>query len=185
MKRAVFFDRDGTLNEEKDYLASPEGLTMLDGAVDAVKTVNAAALMAVVITNQSGVGRGYFGHDDVEAVNGRLRALVGEGGGTIDGVYYCPHLPDAGCPCRKPATGLIREASGDLGIDPTRSYVVGDKASDIEMARACGAKGVLVLTGYGKEQRELLTAPPDYIARDVLKAARWIVEDVKSGNEEA
>ena len=179
MKRAVFFDRDGTLNEEREYLASPEGLTMLGGAVDAVKIVNKAALMAVVITNQSGVGRGYFGRGDVEAVNGRLRALVGEGGGRIDGVYYCPHRPDEGCECRKPATGLIRQASGDLGIDPTRSYVVGDKVADIEMAWACGAKGVLVLTGYGKEQRGLLKAPPDFIASDVLKAAQWIVEDMK------
>ncbi|MFQ5586700.1 MAG: D-glycero-alpha-D-manno-heptose-1,7-bisphosphate 7-phosphatase [Thermodesulfobacteriota bacterium] len=178
MRRAVFFDRDGTLNEEREYLSSPEGLVVLEGAIKAVKIINDAALMTVIISNQSGVGRGYFRSEDVDAVNDRLSEIMEEGGGRIDAFYYCPHRPEEGCECRKPGTGLVERASRDLAIDPTRSYVIGDKASDMEMARRCGARGVLVLTGYGKEERERLSSPPDFVAGDVLEAVEWIVGDI-------
>jgi len=181
MKRAVFLDRDGTINVEREYLSSPDGLLLIDGAAKAVRTINEAGLLAVVITNQSGIGRGYFTVEAVDAIHRRLSEMVGEGGGRFDAFYHCPHLPDEGCGCRKPATGLIERAAKELGIDPSKSYVIGDKAIDVEVARRCGAKGLLVLTGYGAEQQGWIEPPPDFIAHDLLAAAEWIVEDARMG----
>ncbi|MFQ5329675.1 MAG: D-glycero-beta-D-manno-heptose 1,7-bisphosphate 7-phosphatase [Thermodesulfobacteriota bacterium] len=184
MKRAVFLDRDGTINVEREYLSSPDGLVLIDGAAEAVRMINEAGLLAVVITNQSGIGRGYFTEEAVDAIHRRLSEIVGKGGGHIDAFYHCPHHPDEGCRCRKPATGLIERAAEELGIDPANSYVVGDKAIDVELARKCSAKGVLVLTGYGTEQQGWIEPPPDFIAQDLLAAAEWIVEDVERGMAE-
>jgi histidinol-phosphate phosphatase family protein len=181
MKRAVFLDRDGTINEEREYLSSPDGLVLINGAVKAIRMINEAGLLAVVITNQSGIGRGYFTEEAVDAVHRRLSEMVGEGGGRFDAFYHCPHHPEEGCGCRKPATGLIERAAEDLGIDPSNSYVIGDKAIDIELATRCGAQGVLVLTGYGSEQQGWIEPPPDFIAHDILAAAEWIAGDIKSG----
>lgn len=190
MNIAVFIDRDGTINEEIGYLKDPCDLNILPGAVDAVKLINERRIKAVVITNQSGVARGYFSEELVEKVHLKLQELLREKGAYLDGIYYCPHHPEFGppeyrkkCNCRKPAPGMLEMASRELKIDIPHSYVVGDKVSDVDLAYRVGAKGVLVLTGYGKDEMESLNRRskrrPHYIARDILAAVNWILFDLQ------
>lgn len=181
-ERAVFFDRDGTINEDPGYLDDPARVALLPGAADAIGTLNRHGIKAVVVTNQSGVGRGFFTEETARAINERIEEKLNENGARLDGIYYCPHRPDQRCGCRKPAIGLVLLAAVEHGIDLERSYVVGDKGSDIELATNINAKGVLVLTGYGVEQRSTLSVPPDFVARDIRDAVNWIVEDLKSGS---
>ena len=177
-QRAVFLDRDGTLNKDTGYIGSPDGFTLLYGAGGAVKRLNKAGLRVVVITNQSGIGRGFFDEAALNAVNARLTELLTLEGALLDGIYYCPHLPDKRCSCRKPETGLILKAAGELGLNLARSFVVGDKASDIELGQRVGASSVLVLTGAGKEEQGNINAEkgPDYVAKDLPEAASWIID---------
>lgn len=178
--RAVFLDRDGTINEDVGYLAKPDDLRMIDGAAISIKRLNDAGVKVIVISNQSGVGRGYFSGDDVEAVNGRLVELLAAEGARLDGVYYCAHRPDEGCGCRKPGTGLPDKAAAEHGIDNSMSYVVGDKASDMGLAEKIGAKGVMVMTGNGPEEVKKLAGKPDFVARDIGEAVEWIMEEMKA-----
>ena len=184
---AVFIDRDGTLNEEVGYLDSLDKLEIFPQAFAAIEEINKSGMKAVVITNQSGVARGYFPEEFVTEVHVRFQEILGEKGVHIDAFYYCPHHPTAGtahytkqCDCRKPESGMFLQAIRDLNIDPGLSYVVGDKMNDIEAAVRIGAKGVLVRTGYGmEEEREIssLKIRPAYIADDILEAVRWIMQD--------
>lgn len=178
---AVFLDRDGTINEDRGYIDSPESLIIIDGAASAVKRLNAKGFKVIVITNQSGVGRGYFTEDAADAVNKRLEEILKKDGAHLDGIYYCPHHPDDNCECRKPKTGLIERAKMDFPIDLKKSYVIGDKVSDIEIARGIGGKGVLVLTGMGKDEQKKLNHKPHYIAHDLKDAVEWIIEDRGNG----
>ncbi|MFH2012913.1 MAG: HAD family hydrolase [Pseudomonadota bacterium] len=190
MNIAVFMDRDGTINEEQGYLSDPSGLEILPGAVDAIRLINEKQIKAVVITNQSGVARGYFSEKIIERIHLRLRELLEEKGAYLDGIYYCPHHPEVGsseyhknCNCRKPDIGMLQQASAELGIDLSDSYIVGDKLTDIEPAYKVGAKGILVLTGYGKEELGSLNKStdrqPHYIAGDLLEAVNWILADIQ------
>ena len=192
MKTAVFADRDGTLCEERGYLSDPDGVALLPGAARGVAMLNRAGVAVVVVSNQSGVARGMFGEVQVRAVNARLVELLAEQGARVDGVYYCPHHPRHGAPpyrrecgCRKPAPGMARKAAADLGLDLARCFTVGDKASDVLLARNAGCRaGVLVLTGYGAEQQQALEAAgraADYTAGDFLSAARWILCELDPG----
>ncbi len=183
---AVFIDRDGTICEEVDYLDDLSKLRLIDGSAEAIRIINHSGMKAVVITNQSGVGRGLFTEEFVDRVHEKLRKILERKGAFLDGIYYCPHLPDAGCLCRKPEQGMLRKASEDMGIDFTKSYMVGDKAIDIEFARRAGAKGVMVRTGYGEEElnkftvhSSQFTVKPDYVADNLLDAVRWILIDKK------
>lgn len=178
-KRAAFFDRDGTINEDVGYLAKPDDLRMIDGAATSIRRLNDAGVKVIVISNQSGVGRGYFTGDDVEAVNGRLVELLADEGARLDGVYCCVHRPDEDCGCRKPRTGLTDKAAVEHGIDNALSYVVGDKASDMGLAEKIGAKGVMVMTGNGPEEFKKLAGKPDFVAKDITDAVDWIIEDMK------
>jgi HAD superfamily hydrolase (TIGR01662 family) len=126
-----------------------------------------------VVSNQSGVGRGYFPASTVEEIDGRLRSLLEKEGAFLDGSYFCPHLPDAGCACRKPEPGMLQRAAEELRIDLSNSYLAGDKAADTEAIRRVGGKGILVLTGHGREaQGEALS---DFVAQDLLEAVYWIL----------
>lgn len=183
---AVFLDRDGTINEEVGYLDSLDKLHIFPGAFDAVRMINEAGMKVVVVTNQSGVARGLFDEPFVEMVHGRISRLFQEKGSCIDRFYYCPHHPTEGdgpyrvvCDCRKPKPGMLLKASAELDIDLSASYVVGDTTRDIELARRCGATGILVRTGYGKDMA-VSEIQPAYVADDILDAARWIVEDTES-----
>jgi len=152
---AAFLDRDGTLIVEHGFLSDPAGVEPLPGAVEAVKTLNDLGFLVIGITNQSGVARGYFGEDVVRAVNLRVIEVFAARGARVNRIYYCPHYPIPGshaCECRKPARGMIDRAAADLGLDPARSFVVGDKWLDVNLGHAVGARSILVRTGWGSEQ---------------------------------
>jgi D-glycero-D-manno-heptose 1,7-bisphosphate phosphatase len=186
-ERAVFLDRDGTINEEVGYLDSLAKLKLFHQSFAAIKKINKSGMKAVVITNQSGVARGYFSDDFVSEVHLYIQKILGKKGVHIDAFYHCPHHPSEGregyrktCNCRKPETGLLLQAATDMNIDIGRSYMVGDTNKDIETAMKVGAKSVLVRTGYGRETEEKLLHSgiiPDYIADDILDAVSWIMKD--------
>jgi D-glycero-D-manno-heptose 1,7-bisphosphate phosphatase len=180
--RAVFMDRDGTLNEEVGYLSRMEQLRIYPQAYEAIRLINAAGLKAVVVTNQSGIARGYFTEDFVRSVHDRINELLGAEGARIDGFYVCPHHPVYGngiykqhCQCRKPEPGLLLQAADEMNIDLTRSYMIGDMLKDIEAGKKTGAKSILVKTGYGSNI--VRTDMPAYIAEDILDAVQWIMKD--------
>lgn len=177
-RAVVLLDRDGTINVDRGYLSDPSDVVLIEGAAEALKRLNDRGIKAVVVSNQSGVGRGYFTDRDVSAVNGRLSALLGERGARLDGIYYCPHRPDEECGCRKPKDGLFMKAAKEQGIDSGPLYVVGDKASDAGLARNIGAKSVLVLTGCGPEELKKLQSPPDFVASGISEAIDWIINDI-------
>jgi D-glycero-D-manno-heptose 1,7-bisphosphate phosphatase len=174
-RRYVVLDRDGTLNVEKHFLADPAELELLPGVIQGLTLLQRHGFGLVVVSNQSGIGRGIIDRDVVEVIHLRLRELLQREGIAIDGIYYCPHSPQQNCACRKPSPAMIYQAAKDLGFDPSRSIVVGDKSSDIEMGRRVNAVTVLVRTGYGK-QAEFVGDKPDFIADDLEEAATLIVE---------
>jgi D-glycero-D-manno-heptose 1,7-bisphosphate phosphatase len=183
---AVFLDRDGTLNEEVGHVNCLERFVLLPHVGQAIRLLNEHGIKAVVITNQSGVARGYFPESLIHQIHQKMQDLLKREGAHLDGIYYCPHHPDAGippyrqkCRCRKPATGLVEDAVKELDIDCSRSYVIGDRGVDIEFAPQIGAKGILVLTGYGKGEWENFgnqwKVRPDHIAADLYEAVQWIL----------
>ena len=184
MRAAVFLDRDGTINEDVGHLDRLERLTLFPFSIDAVRLLNQAGFPVVVVTNQGGVAAGLVAESFVHDVHEVLRRRFEEGGATIERFYHCPHDPHAvveayrrDCDCRKPEPGMIRQAAADLGLDPTRSYVVGDKWSDVALARSVGAIGILVETGYGATQVERPDRPRDAIVTaDLLAATVRILE---------
>jgi len=180
--RAVFVDRDGTLNEEVGYLSRMDQLKIFPRAVEAIRLVNARGMKAVVISNQSGIARGYFTEDFVRSVHDRINQLLGAEGARIDGFYVCPHHPVHGsgiykrdCDCRKPKPGLLLQAAAEMNIDLARSYMIGDMLKDIEAGKKAGARGILVKTGYGSNI--VRTDMPAYIAEDILDAVKWILRE--------
>jgi D-glycero-D-manno-heptose 1,7-bisphosphate phosphatase len=185
---AVFFDRDGTLTEEVGYVNHPDRLSLIPGAAEAVALLNRAGVPAILATNQAGVARGYFTEEMVIRVLDRLEELLGRLGARLDALYYCPHHPTVGpepyrtsCDCRKPKPGMLLRGAEAFGLDLARCYVVGDKISDVGFARTAGAKGVLVLTGYGRGerdfQRDQWKVTPDFVAEDASEAVRWILRE--------
>ena len=190
--RAIFLDRDGTINREGGYLSETEELSLEPAAAEGLGILRQAGFLLVVVSNQSGVARGYFPEDAVRRFNEALsRALEAEGV-RIDRYYFCPHYPGGVvpgyslvCECRKPKPGLLLQAAQEADLALSRSYSVGDAARDLEAGRAAGTKTVLVLTGYGQQaanevrQRGLA----DHVAEDLADAARWIVADAASGGK--
>jgi D-glycero-D-manno-heptose 1,7-bisphosphate phosphatase len=183
---AVFIDRDGTLTEEVGYVNHPRRLRLLPRSAEAVRRLNAAGVAAVVVSNQAGVARGYFTEDVLHATNAELVAQLKGAGAHLDGVYVCPHHPTEGqppyrtdCDCRKPKPGLLMRAAADLGLDLAASTIVGDRASDLAVAPAVGARRVLVLTGYGlgewEYHRHRFPVMPDHVAEDLLEAVEWVL----------
>ncbi|OGP94868.1 MAG: hypothetical protein A2Z19_06570 [Deltaproteobacteria bacterium RBG_16_54_18] len=174
--RGVFLDRDGTIIEEKGYLNDPEAIELIPGVAQAIRLFNYLGLKVLVVSNQSGVARGYFTDATVEEVNGKLEALLAHEGARLDGIYYCPHHPADNCVCRKPEPGMLLQGADELNIDLPHSYLVGDKGADIGAAHRVGGKGILVLTGYGTEELGGCQGdPPDFVARDLLEAAYWVL----------
>ena len=186
LRSAVFLDRDGTLNREVDHLSHPEQLVLHEGAAEAVRRINRAGKLVVVVTNQPVVARGDVSSDGLKRIHARLEALLGEGGAYLDRIYVCPHHPDKGfpgevrelkvdCACRKPKTGLIDAACRDLQIRRTSSWLVGDSAADIEAGQQACMRTVLVCTGHaGRDAKRPLR--PDYVVPDLASAASWILE---------
>lgn len=188
---AVFLDRDGTINEEVGYLDSMDKLKLFANAAEAIRLINKSGMKAVVITNQSGIARGYFTEEFVRKVHASIQKTLREKGAFIDAFYYCPHHHTEGigtyrqtCTCRKPEAGMLTTASDEMNIDLARSYAVGDMLKDIQAAGKVGAKGILVKTGYGVNtiEKDLLSESagnmqPHYIAEDILDAVKWIMND--------
>lgn len=189
-RRAVFLDRDGTLIEEAGYLDRLERLVVFPWSIDAVRLLNRAGLSVVVVTNQAGVARGLFDAAFVEETHRVLDRKLSAAEARVDRYCYCPHLPDASveayrmtCECRKPKPGMIRTAARDLDIDVARSFVVGDRWIDMEMAQAVGATGILVETGYGKTEaaRRSNTVATAAIVANLIEATGWILQHMDQG----
>jgi D,D-heptose 1,7-bisphosphate phosphatase len=173
MNKAVFLDRDGTIIVDKGYLSDPEGVELIPGAIDGLKMLSEADFLLVVVSNQSGVERGYFGAGDVEKVDARFKSILSDNGVNLAGTYYCIHGDDETCSCRKPEPMLALLAADEHDIDVGGSFVVGDKTSDVMLAKNLGCRSVLVMTGMaGSDGR--FDADPDSMAADLLEAARVI-----------
>ncbi len=175
----VALDRDGTLIEERPYLSDPAQVRLLPGTAAGLRALRDAGLRLAVVTNQSGVGRGFFGLDAVSRVNEQMLALLADEGATIDEIYVCPHTPDERCSCRKPGTLMLEMAAQRFSAAPAQGFVVGDKLCDIEMGRRAGASTFLVRTGWGEETAAQPQARPDYLAADLLDAARVMLAQRK------
>lgn len=180
MKRpVVFLDRDGTINEEVGYLNHLSRFRLIPRAAEGIRLLKEAGFAVVVVTNQSGIARGFFPASLVEEVHALMREKLAEEGAHLDGIYFCPHHPEEGCPCRKPKPGLVEQAARDLDLDLNRAFVVGDRYTDLLLARNIGARGVLVLTGYGRGELTYylpkLGLKPDLVAEDLFEAARKIL----------
>jgi D-glycero-D-manno-heptose 1,7-bisphosphate phosphatase len=187
MNRAVFLDRDGTINVEVGYLRELDKLQLISGL--AIKRLNEAGLKVVLVTNQSGVARGYFTESFVQETHDRLEQMLQEEDAHLDGIYYCPHHPTEGashftmaCECRKPGTGLIDRAARDLDIAVKDSYVVGDKWSDVELGQRAQARTVLVMSGFTPDgpgnTRPPRVKDPDFTAHSLVEAADWIIQQI-------
>ncbi len=178
---ALFLDRDGTLVVEVGYLANPDDIELLTGVAASLRTLRAAGYTLVVVSNQSGVGRGLFPLSRVYEAMAELRRKLRAQGVELDAIYFCPHRPDAGCACRKPGTMLLEQAARNLRVSLRESIMVGDKRLDAETGRRAGAQGVLVRTGYGRdeEQRDADDSgwpTPAHIANDLAAAVPWLVD---------
>ena len=188
-QRAIFLDRDGTMNVSKGFISNADDLELIPGTIEAIKAINKSGALAIVITNQPVIARGECSFDELHNIHNKLKTLLGEKGAFVDDIFYCPHHPDKGfegevpelkfdCDCRKPKTGMIDEAVKKYNIDLSKSYMVGDSTMDLELARNAGVKSVLVDTGFagndGKYDRSC-----DIEARDLLDAVENIIKDMK------
>ena len=188
-QRAIFLDRDGTMNVSKGFISNADELELIPGTIEAVKAINKSGALAIVITNQPVIARGECSFDELHNIHNKLKTLLGEKGAFVDDIFYCPHHPDKGfegevpelkfdCECRKPKTGMIDEAVDKYNIDLSKSYMVGDSTMDLELARNAGVKSVLVDTGFagndGKYDRSC-----DIEAKDLLDAVEKIIKDMK------
>lgn len=188
-QRAIFLDRDGTMNVSKGFISNAEDLELIPGTIEAIKAINKSGALAIVITNQPVIARGECSFEELHNIHNKLKTLLGEKGAFVDDIFYCPHHPDKGfegevpelkfdCECRKPKTGMIDEAVKKYNIDLSKSYMVGDSTMDLELARNAGVKSVLVDTGFagndGKYDRSC-----DIEAKDLLDAIEKIIKDMK------
>ena len=194
LRPAVFLDRDGTINEQMGYINHLSRFRLLPGAAQAIRRLNTLGLPVIVVTNQSGLARGYFPENLLDEVHREMHRLLALEGAHIDGLYICPHHPEAKeerfrlqCNCRKPKTGLLEQAAAEQHLDLRHSFVVGDRWSDLRCGAAVGATTILVLTGYGRGDACYVgpgqTVQPDFIAEDLDGAARWICARAESMNK--
>ncbi len=187
MRRAVFIDRDGTISEEVGYVNHVSRYRVFPYAAEAVRLLHEAGWLAVLVTNQAGVARGYFTEDIIGHVHKELARELERGGAQLDAIYYCPHHPSVGeppyratCDCRKPKPGLILRAADELSLDLSQCWMIGDRYSDTELARNAGVRAAFVLSGYGRGEWEYQRAAwkhqPDLVAENLLEAARAIIK---------
>ena len=197
-------DRDGTITKEKNYISDPKKVELLPTSAEAIKLLNSKEFKVLVVTNQSGVERGYFSLETLHKVNKKILGLLKPEGAHIDKIYFCPHRPEDNCECRKPNPGMLNQAKKEFNVDLKHSYIIGDRPEDIELGRRAGLKTILVLTGYGKEVLKLIkpefeikelseteeilsdygkstlrSVNPDFVAKNLLEAANWICEKIK------
>lgn len=180
MARLVLIDRDGTINVEKHYLSSPDQLELFPQSAEAIKLLRNAGFKVVIVTNQSGIGRGYFNLDKLSEIHNRLENLLKENNTEIDAIYFCPHLPEDNCKCRKPLPGMAIQAAKDFNANLSESFVIGDNIADIELGKNINATTILVRTGYG--QKIASEVSPDYVVENLYEAALLIREISKSAD---
>ncbi|HYL62120.1 MAG TPA: HAD family hydrolase [Candidatus Methylomirabilis sp.] len=183
LRPAVFLDRDGTIAEEVGYLNHVSRFRILPHVPDAIRKLNEAGMPVILVTNQSGVGRGYFPEALVHTVHELMTQQLAAVGARLDAIYCCIHASADDCPCRKPKTGMLDRAASEHAVDLRRSFVIGDRHTDIELAHRAGAKSILVRTGYG-EGEYLWNGPkwtiqPDFVAADLADAVQWILRPTK------
>jgi histidinol-phosphate phosphatase family protein len=173
-EKAVFLDRDGTMNKDVPYCRHPEDFQLFPGAARAVRWLNEHGYKVIVVTNQSGVARGYFTEEMLGLVHQEMRNQLAEENARIDSIYYCPHHPDDNCECRKPKPKMILQAARKHDIDLKSSFMVGDKAHDIVLGKSVGCRAVLISSDPADTSKE--PCLPDYVAADLGEAALWIIE---------
>ena len=173
-RRLVLLDRDGTIIVERHYLSNPFQVELIPGVAEGLRQLSQKGLGLVVLTNQSGVRRGFFDETRLILIHQRLCELLAAEQVWLDGIYYCPHVPEDGCSCRKPQPGLIEQAKKQLNFDPQAAFVIGDKPCDVELGQRVGATTILVRTGYGAEVAAEALVTPDYIVDDMREAAQVI-----------
>ena len=183
----VFLDRDGTLNYDPGYLKVAAELKLLAGVGPALARLKGAGAKLVVVTNQSGVGRGIITLKDLEAIHARLEGLLEQEGAALDAIYFCPHHPDDGCRCRKPKVGMVERAVSELQLDLRRSYLIGDHARDIQLAHRVGAKAILLtpvlVDTQALDRLKVEQAMPDAVAKSMAEAVDWILEDAATRSQ--
>jgi D-glycero-D-manno-heptose 1,7-bisphosphate phosphatase len=179
---AVFFDRDGTINEEVNYLSHPSQLNLIPGASEAIQILNEKNIPVIIVTNQSGIARGYFDEEQLNTINDYLRQILLAAGAVIDDIYYCPHHPEAeiatykmNCDCRKPNPGMLTKAAKKWQLDISHSFLIGDKASDIVAGQRAGCKTILVKSGHGSNELSGWgdIPYPDCVVDNILDAVQW------------
>jgi heptosyltransferase II len=179
----IFLDRDGTLNPDPGYIKSPDQFELFQGVPEALASLKRAGARLIVVTNQSGVARGFFSRHDLDAVHMKLKQLLEVAGAPLDAIYFCPHHPDDGCECRKPNRGMIDQAMREQEVDLDRSYLIGDHVRDIELAKRVGARSILVTTGVVLSQEvdrlKELGLAPDWVASSLAEAADWVLSDAE------
>jgi D-glycero-D-manno-heptose 1,7-bisphosphate phosphatase len=175
-KQAVFLDRDGTIMEDANYVGEVERVVLIPNAKRALKRLQDAGYRLFVVTNQSGVGRGYSSREAVEQIHAHLDEQFGQARVKFDRYYVCPHHPEDNCDCRKPKPKFLREAAREFGLDMARRFMIGDRPSDIQAGINAGTKTVLVLTGVGQETLDQNEVRPDCVAKDIAEAAGWILK---------
>jgi histidinol-phosphate phosphatase family protein len=179
--KAAFLDRDGTIIEEKDFIKTPDQIEFIPGSIDAIKMLRNLGYKIVVISNQSGIGRGILTEKMVIEVNQSFLKRLEDQGASADGLYFCPHHPDDDCDCRKPKTGMIKRAVRELELDLKDAVVIGDKLADIQLGKNIGATAVLVRTGYGRQELAKLRDAnpderPDFVAENLLAAVNRLAD---------
>jgi len=186
MNKAIFLDRDGTINYEKNYLGNIDGLRLFPNCAKAIKKANNALFKIVVISNQAGIARGYFTEKETEKINNEIIKRLKRNNAKIDGFYYCPHHYEKGigkykikCSCRKPGIGLVLQAQKDFNINLEKSYFIGDRLTDILAGINAGCKTILVLTGYGKNELNLINenSKPDYIVKNLYEGINLVIKN--------
>jgi D-glycero-D-manno-heptose 1,7-bisphosphate phosphatase len=181
LRRAVFLDRDGTIAEELGYVNHVDRFQIFPYAAAAIRQLNEADIAVVVVTNQSGIARNIFPESLVHEVHKKMVAELAASGAWIDGIYFCPHKSEETCDCRKPKPGMLEQAAREHGLDLPASWVVGDRYGDLEMAHAAGARGILVMTGYGRGEYELhspsWSRQPDVVVENLRDAVRHILQN--------
>lgn len=183
--RAIFLDRDGTLNEEAGFITDLDQFRLYDFAAEAVRMINDRAWRAIVVTNQSGIARGFYDEALLARIHDRMSDSFEAAGARLDAIYFCPHHPEAGeppyrmvCDCRKPKPGMIERAAREFDLQLPDCFVIGDRYSDVALAHAANARGILLLSGHGRyeyeNEREAWPRQPDHVAENVIEAVRWI-----------
>jgi D-glycero-D-manno-heptose 1,7-bisphosphate phosphatase len=180
-RRAVFLDRDGTIAEETGYVNHLSRFCVFPFAAEAIRRLNEAGLPVIVVTNQSGVARGFFPEEMIHRVHERMTQVLAAGGARVDGIYYCPHKAEDRCDCRKPRPGMLERAAREHRLELQSSFMVSDRFADLDMGRAVGCRNILVLTGYGRGEyewnRSCWPQLPDHVAESLAEAVDWILEE--------